>query len=169
MAFAALVLAIVSAATPGPAGAQDDGSGLDPTVFDVVQVSGFVDRIVADFIETSIERAERDDVGGLILQVNSTRSVLDDDDLIALSESIADADVPVYAWVGPSGADARGKVAGVEHACGSLGGNQVIVRIGLPLAPLTAPSATAELGAAREILRDSLIHLQPRVPESPHG
>ena len=47
MAFAALVLAIVSAATPGPAGAQDDGSGLDPTVFDVVQVSGFVDRIVA--------------------------------------------------------------------------------------------------------------------------
>ena len=111
MAFAALVLAIVSAATPGPAGAQDDGSGLDPTVFDVVQVSGFVDRIVADFIETSIERAERDDVGGLILQVNSTRSVLDDDDLIALAESIADADVPVYAWVGPSGADARGKVA----------------------------------------------------------
>ena len=48
--------------------------------FDVVRVSGFVDRIVADFLETSIERAERVDVGGLILQVNSTRSVLDDDD-----------------------------------------------------------------------------------------
>ena len=111
VAFVALVLAILSAAMPGRAGAQDDAPTLNPAFFDVVQVSGFVDRIVADFIEESIERAERDGVGGLILQVNSTRSVLDDDELIALAETIANAEVPVYAWVGPSGADARGEVA----------------------------------------------------------
>lgn len=105
---------------PGRAGAQDDPS-LEPLVFDVVQISGFVDRIVADFIDESIARAEREGAGGLILQVNSTRSVLDDDELIELAETIAFAEVPIYAWVGPSGADARGEVAQLLAAADELG------------------------------------------------
>ena len=121
VAFAALVLAILSSMAPGRAGAQDDGPTLNPEFFDVVQISGFVDGIVADFIEESIERAERDGVGGLILQVNSTRAVLDDDELIALAEVIAEADVPIYAWVGPSGADARGEVAQLLAATDEIG------------------------------------------------
>lgn len=121
MAFVALVLAVLSTLTPGRAGAQDDSSSIDPPIFDVVQVSGFVDRIVADFIEESIERAEREGTGGLILQVNSTQAVLDDDELIALAEAIATADVPIYAWVGPSGADARGEVAQLLATADELG------------------------------------------------
>ncbi|MEM9200589.1 MAG: NfeD family protein [Actinomycetota bacterium] len=121
MAFLALVLALLSSFTPGRAGAQDDDPGLDPLVFDVAQVSGFVDGIVADFIEESIRRAEEQGSGGLILQVNSTRAVLDDEELVALAEVIANADVPVYAWVGPSGADARGEVAQLLAAADELG------------------------------------------------
>ncbi len=120
MAFLALVLGALSTMAPGRAGAQDDPS-LEPLVFDVVQISGFVDRIVADFIDESIARAEREGAGGLILQVNSTRSVLDDDELIELAETIAFAEVPIYAWVGPSGADARGEVAQLLAAADELG------------------------------------------------
>ena len=56
-------------------GAQAQEDSIDPLIFDVVQISGFLDGIVADFIDTSIDRAEANGSGGLILQVNSTRSV----------------------------------------------------------------------------------------------
>lgn len=120
VAFAALVLAVLSTMAPGRAGAQDESS-LEPLIFDVVQISGFLDRIVADFIEESVARAEREGSGGLILQVNSTRSVLAEDELIELAETIAAAEVPIYAWVGPSGADARGEVAQLLATTDELG------------------------------------------------
>ena len=92
-------------------GAQAQEDSIDPLIFDVVQISGFLDGIVADFIDTSIDRAEANGSGGLILQVNSTRSVISDERLVELAEKIAGSEVPIYAWVGPSGADARGEVA----------------------------------------------------------
>ena len=92
-------------------GAQAQEDSIDPLIFDVVQISGFLDGIVADFIDTSIDRAEANGSGGLILQVNSTRSVITDERLVELAEKIAGSEVPIYAWVGPSGADARGEVA----------------------------------------------------------
>ncbi|HBH76077.1 MAG TPA: hypothetical protein DDY35_06400, partial [Acidimicrobiaceae bacterium] len=93
----------------------------EPLVFDVVQISGFVDRIVADFIETSIDNAEASGSGGLILQVNSTRAVISDERVVELAEKISEAEVPIYAWVGPSGADARGTVAQLIAATDEIG------------------------------------------------
>lgn len=101
-------------------GAQAQEDSIDPLIFDVVQISGFLDGIVADFIDTSIDRAEANGSGGLILQVNSTRSVVSDERLIELAEKIANAEVPIYAWVGPSGADARGEVAQLLAATDEL-------------------------------------------------
>ena len=63
---------------------------------------------MADFIETSIDNAEASGSGGLILQVNSTRAVISDERMVELAEKISEAEVLIYAWVGPSGADARG-------------------------------------------------------------
>ncbi|MEM9521349.1 MAG: NfeD family protein [Actinomycetota bacterium] len=120
-ALVALVLGLFSALLPGSAGAHPHADPEDPLIFDVAQISGFLDGIVADFIEESIVRAGDERVGGLILQVNSTRSVLSDDELVALAETIADADVPIYAWVGPSGADARGEVAQLLAATDEIG------------------------------------------------
>jgi len=80
-------------------------------VFDVIQISGFLDGIVADYIERSIKRVEDAGSGGLILQVNSTHAVIDDARLVELAEAITNSKVPVYAWVGPSGSKAEGGVA----------------------------------------------------------
>ena len=79
-----------------PARAQNQAQDTtnEPLVFDVVQISGFVDRIVADFIETSIDNAEAGGSGGLILQVNSTWAVVSDERLVELAEKISEAEVP---------------------------------------------------------------------------
>ncbi len=103
---------MLSAMSPAKAGATGHAQeSIDPLIFDVVQMSGFLDGIVADYLERSIERAENSGSGGIILQVNSTRAVIDDERLVQLAERIANADIPIYAWVGPSGARAEREVA----------------------------------------------------------
>lgn len=111
LALGLVVLAIALLAGSPSAQAQTTPGGDEPLVFDVIQISGLVDGIVADFIEKSIEKAEANGSGGLILQVNSGAAVVDDDRLIRVARAIDDATVPVYAWVGPSGAKAEGEVA----------------------------------------------------------
>lgn len=96
-----------------PAGAsapQSVAAEADHGVFDVVEVSGYLDPIMADFIERSIDKAEADGSRGLVLQVNSRRVVIDDDRLLGLAARIRASDVPVTMWVGPSGATAAGRV-----------------------------------------------------------
>lgn len=110
-----------------PAGAQDTPSpetidtSSGSAVFDIVQVSGFVDEIVADFIEQSITEAEAAGSGGVILQINSSATVVDDARLLELAERIHDASVPVYGWVGPSGATAEGGIAQLMAVTDELG------------------------------------------------
>lgn len=88
--------------------AQDS---LDPTVFDVFQMSGLLDDVVADYLERLIDETERAGSGGLVLQVNSSEAVISDERLQALARRIHGAEIPIYAWVGPSGSAAHGKVA----------------------------------------------------------
>jgi len=88
--------------------AQDS---LDPSVFDVFQMSGLLDDVVADYLERLIDETERAGSGGLVLQVNSTEAVIGDARLDALARRIHNAEIPIYAWVGPSGAAAYGRVA----------------------------------------------------------
>ena len=96
---------------PSQAGAQDSSASGDALVFDVIQISGLVDGIVADFIEESLINARNAGSGGLVLQVNSSAAVISDERVAELAEKIRRSPVPVYAWVGPSGASARGRVA----------------------------------------------------------
>ena len=104
------------------AGAQDTlDTSTDSAVFDIIQVSGFVDEIVADFIEQSITEAELADSGGVILQVNSSATVISDARLIELARRIHEASVPVYAWVGPSGATAEGGIAQLMAVSDEMG------------------------------------------------
>lgn len=128
LAATVLGLAIGILAFIPPAGAQetpDTGSGAaadtDAAVFDIVQVSGFVDAIVADFIEQSIGEAEEAGSGGVILQVNSSATVIDDARVIELARRIHEATVPVYGWVGPSGARAEGGIAQLMAVTDEMG------------------------------------------------
>ncbi|GJM38352.1 MAG: hypothetical protein DHS20C19_17190 [Acidimicrobiales bacterium] len=102
-----------------PANAQTTGS--DAAVFDIVQVSGFLDEINADFIEQSIADAESIGSGGVILQVNSSASVISDARLVELAMRIHDADVPVYGWAGPSHATAQGGMAQLMAVTDQIG------------------------------------------------
>ena len=92
----------------GPVAAQ---SAEDRGVVDVATISGFVDGIVAEFIESAIDTAERDGSLALVLQVNSTDAVVSDERLIELADRIQGSSVPVSVWIGPSGSKAEGGVA----------------------------------------------------------
>src|SRR3546814_16389468 len=72
----------------------------------VIEVSGLLDRVLVDFVETQLEAAEEADATALVLQLNSGGAVVADDRLEALVERIEAADVPVAVWVGPSGSRA---------------------------------------------------------------
>src|SRR5215212_3255774 len=84
MALVALGLALLAV----PAGAQEGGDRPAPIV-DVVEVSGYVDPVVAGFLGDAIATAERDDVEALVIQLNSTGDLLPADDLEALTRRVA--------------------------------------------------------------------------------
>ncbi|MYJ35596.1 MAG: hypothetical protein F4071_06620, partial [Acidimicrobiaceae bacterium] len=104
---AALVMGLPAAAASNTTGVAAQAG---PGVVDVVEVSGYLDPIIADFIERSIDKAVADGSLGLVLQVNSSRATIDDQRLRELADRIAGAGVPVTMWVGPSGSEARGGV-----------------------------------------------------------
>ena len=85
------------------------GSG-DADVVDVVEVAGDLDGILAEFILRSVDEAETRGSLAVVLQVDSSRSTISDEQLVVLAERIANAKVPVNMWVGPAGAVAKGGV-----------------------------------------------------------
>ena len=89
-------------------------------IFDVVEIPGLIDEIVADFIEDSIAKAEAGGSGGVVLHVNSRGHVVSDQRLTEVAQAIVDSAVPVYAWVGPSGATAQGGAAQLVAATEEL-------------------------------------------------
>ena len=95
------------AASPNPrSDTVDIVKGSD--IVDVVEVSGYLDGIMADFIADAIgDSAERGSLA-LVLQVDSSRTTISHDRLIELAELIVESEVPVSMWVGPSGAELTG-------------------------------------------------------------
>jgi membrane-bound serine protease (ClpP class) len=104
------LLALGSSAAAGASDNLDEVAATGSDVLDVVEVSGLLDGITADFIERSMEQAAAEGSLGLVLQVNSPRAIVDDERLIELAARIRSSAVPVYMWVGPSGAVATGAV-----------------------------------------------------------
>jgi membrane-bound serine protease (ClpP class) len=115
-----LALATVLLGMVAPAGAQsgtasraqsgDESSPTDAKVL-VAKVSGLLDPVLANFIESSIHSAEEDGALAVVLQVNSSGSVLETDQFVELVETVRDASVPVMAWIGPNGSEAKGRSA----------------------------------------------------------
>ncbi len=92
---------------PAVAGAQDDG---DPPgrrgVVDVIEVDGYLDPVLVDFVEQAIDDAERIDATALVLQLDSPGVLVGDARFDRLVERVVDATVTVGVWVGPSGSSA---------------------------------------------------------------
>jgi membrane-bound serine protease (ClpP class) len=68
----------------------------------VIQIDGLLDRVQADFWEHSIHDADTEQAAALIVQINSSRSVLSTAQSTRLRGRLARAKTPVAAWVGPS-------------------------------------------------------------------
>ena len=101
---AALALGVPASA------ASDEIETAGSDTIDVVEVSGFLDPIMASFIERSIDQAARQGSLGLVLQVNSPRATVGNERVVELADRIRSSEVPVSMWVGPSGAVAQGAV-----------------------------------------------------------
>lgn len=99
---------ILAALGAPPAGAQE---GEAAAFVDVVQVAGYVDPVVSDFLLGAVEDAESSGAEVLVIQLDSPGSLLDQAELDALSFRLSHADVPVAVWVGDAGAQALGGAA----------------------------------------------------------
>src|SRR5436305_14687333 len=88
---------------------------------DVIEVSGRVDPIVADFILDSLRTAERGHSEALVIQLDSPGDLLPAPKLDALTSRLARATVPVTVWVGASGSRAYGGAARLADVAGVVG------------------------------------------------
>lgn len=118
----------------GPAGAQQPGPGARPFV-NVVQVSGYLDPVLADFLDDAISESERGGAEALVIQLDSPGSVLPAAELDALVSRVGRARVPVAIWVGESGAEALGGAANLVLAA-PLAGMAPQSRLGQALEPV---------------------------------
>lgn len=107
----------LSVAIAGAAPAQDDDAGHVA----VIEVSGLLDEVLVDFVETEITKAEDQGALALVLQLNSTGAVVSDTRLDRLIDRIRGADVPVDVWVGPSGSKATGEATAILAAARTVG------------------------------------------------
>ncbi len=106
-----------------PAGAQEEQQEDDAParIVDVVEVSGYIDPVMADFLRKAIDKAEEDDVEALVIQLDSHGDLLPDDELEALARQVFEAQVPIAVWIGPSGAEARGGAARLASEAALVG------------------------------------------------
>lgn len=89
-------------------GGSAAGAADDRRVVDVVQVNGYLDPIVVDFVEQSLQDAEAADAEAFVIQLDSPGSVVSEARLDQLVDAIENASVPVAVWVGQTGAEASG-------------------------------------------------------------
>src|SRR5437899_3058871 len=88
---------------------------------DVVQVSGWIDPIVVDFLTTSVHDSEAGHAEALVIQLDSPGAVVGARRLDALTRTIKTATVPVAVWIGGAGARAKGDAGKVALAAPLIG------------------------------------------------
>jgi membrane-bound serine protease (ClpP class) len=122
----AVMLGVGVMALPAGQASAQEGRHID-----VVQVEGAIDPPMADLVVSSIEKAQTNGASLVVLQVDSPGAL--DVDPVRLLEVVRASRVPVLAWVGPTGASARGAAAALVVA--AVGAVSPGSRIG-PVFPL---------------------------------
>ena len=112
-----LHLAVLLVLVGRPAAAQTT----DPGYVQVIEVSGLLDRVLVDFVETQISEAEDEGALALVLQLNSAGAVVADERLDELVARVRSAEVPVDVWVGPSGSRATAGATELLAAARTVG------------------------------------------------
>jgi membrane-bound serine protease (ClpP class) len=158
-AVACLLLGGLVLLHAGEAGAQraSEKNGID-----VVKVDGLIDPPNASLIHGSIEDANERDATMLILQINSGGAV--DVDVDSLVRDVERSRVPVIAWVGPSGADARGAATLLVEAAAVAS-----VSSGSSIGPATPVSLDSPGDPSDAAVRAQLRRLAERHGRDPTG
>lgn len=110
-----------SAQTSVPADAQIGGANSEAGFAAVVKVSGLLDPVLVDFVETSIRDAEAGGAVALIMQVNSSGVIVSDAAFVELLQLMRSSSVPIGVWVGPSGSNLTGTAAQLVGAAKQVG------------------------------------------------
>lgn len=122
--MAALAMGTLSALA-SPVAAQSEGAtrtaAADPGRVSILKVEGLIDPVLANFIDRSITEGEQAGVVAVVLQLDSSGSVVDDAELVKLARHIHESSVPVAVWVGPSGSRALGGAAQLAGAAQRIG------------------------------------------------
>lgn len=127
-----------------------DGAGAQSTrpVVSVIQISGLLDRVQADFWQKALRDADAAGNAALIVQLDSNRSVLSRAAFGELADELDAARTPIGIWVGPARA---GSVGGA--VVGLLGhADAVGLAPGAKIEPLkTGETTWEELKAAPNV------------------
>lgn len=123
LSAAVLALAALLAAPAAPSAAAEGPAAQAAAreIVQVVKVSGLLDPVLVAFASEQIRSAPDDGVVAVVLQLNSSGSVVGESDLEALITAIGSSPVPVAVWVGPSGSDATGAAADLVAAAAVSG------------------------------------------------
>lgn len=152
VAVAALWVAPAAQARSASDSQSKKPSNQDPGRVSVLKAEGLIDPVLANFIEQSIGHAETSGMIAVVIQLDSSGSVLDDEGLANLARTIHDAAVPVAVWVGPSGSVALGGAAQIAGAADIVG-----------LSPGSRLGKTGELVVPRELLSPEFVAAQGRL------
>lgn len=114
--LAALIIVVVAlTGLFGSPAASHDGHDHSREIR-IIEVSGLLDPIEIDYIDSQIQDAQRQWALAIVLQVNSPGSVSDRQEVLDLLQNIEGSLVPVGAWIGQSGATAQGAAAHLVQA-----------------------------------------------------
>ncbi|HAE53728.1 MAG TPA: hypothetical protein DEB59_01020 [Acidimicrobiaceae bacterium] len=114
--LAALIIVVVAlTGLFGSPAASHDGHDHSREIR-IIEVSGLLDPIEIDYIDSQIQDAQRQWALAIVLQVNSPGSVSDRQEILDLLQNIEGSLVPVGAWIGQSGATAQGAAAHLVQA-----------------------------------------------------
>jgi membrane-bound serine protease (ClpP class) len=104
-----VLVAAIAALTVAPASAQTE-ERVDITV---VEISGLLDRIQAEFLREQVTGTANDAAADIVVvRLDSSGSVLSDSELNRLLDDVRDAPMQLAVWIGPGkGAEAGGDTA----------------------------------------------------------
>ncbi|HZP28532.1 MAG TPA: NfeD family protein [Acidimicrobiia bacterium] len=102
LVFTAAAVGILDAT----AGATAPGAAAGRKGIDVVEVGGLLDPPTASLVVDAIRNANRTGATMLVVRLDSRGAV--DVDAVAIARAMLESKVPIVAWVGPSGAQAKG-------------------------------------------------------------
>jgi membrane-bound serine protease (ClpP class) len=102
----------------GPAVAQDEtnlpSDSEASRTLDVIHVEGLIDPSAADYLRTSLARAERDGVHAAVIQLDTPGGL--DVSMRSIIQDMLDSEVPIVVWVAPRGARAASAGTFITYA-----------------------------------------------------